>query len=57
MSISKRGFASMSPERRKEVGSLGGKASGGNFKNDPMRASKAGKRSWINRKKKQYEAV
>ncbi len=42
-----KGFASMSPERRKEVASLGGKAQGkhnnaGNFANNPQKAAAAG---------------
>lgn len=41
---SNRGFASMSPDKQKEIASMGGKASSGNFKNDPARASKAGKK-------------
>lgn len=40
----KKGFASMSPERRKEIASKGGKASPSNFKHDPKRASEAGKK-------------
>ncbi len=42
-STSKRGFASMDSDRQREIASKGGKASGGNFKNDPERAAKAGK--------------
>lgn len=41
---SNRGFASMDPAKQKEIASKGGKASGGNFKNDPQRASEAGKK-------------
>lgn len=41
---SKRGFASMDPAKQKEIASRGGKASGGNFRNDPMRASEAGRK-------------
>lgn len=37
-----RGFAAMSPERRREIASKGGSLSGGNFKNDKKRASEAG---------------
>lgn len=44
MASGKQGFASMSPEKRREIASKGGKASGGNFKNDRERASQAGKR-------------
>lgn len=40
---SKRGFASMDPEKQRKIASEGGKASGGNFKNDPKRASEAGR--------------
>ena len=39
---SKRGFASMDSDRQREIASKGGKASGGNFRNDPERAAKAG---------------
>lgn len=41
---SKRGFASMSPDKQREIASKGGKASGGNFKNNPERAREAGKK-------------
>lgn len=41
---SKRGFASMDPEKRREIASKGGRASGGNFKNDPRRAAEAGRK-------------
>jgi uncharacterized protein len=41
---SKRGFASMDEEKQREIASKGGKASGGNFANDPQRASEAGKK-------------
>lgn len=41
---SNRGFASMDEEKRREIASKGGKASGGNFKNDREKASEAGKR-------------
>lgn len=43
-STSKRGFASMDDKKQREIASMGGKASGGNFKNDPERASAAGKK-------------
>lgn len=41
---SNRGFASMDEAKRKEISRKGGKASGGNFKNNPQRASEAGKK-------------
>lgn len=41
---SKRGFASMDKTLQREIASKGGSASGGNFKNDPHRASIAGKK-------------
>jgi len=41
---SKRGFASMDPAKQKRIASEGGKASGGNFKNNPLRASREGKK-------------
>lgn len=40
----KRGFANMDEQKQKEIASEGGKASGGNFKNDPKRASEAGRK-------------
>jgi general stress protein YciG len=41
---SKRGFASMDEDKQREIASKGGKESGGNFKNDPGKASEAGKK-------------
>lgn len=38
------GFASMDAEKQRKIASKGGKASSGNFKNDPKRASEAGKK-------------
>ena len=43
MTNDNRGFASMDPEKQREIASKGGKASGGNFANDPERASEAGR--------------
>ena len=40
---SRRGFAAMGLEQRREIASKGGSASGGNFKNDPRRAAEAGR--------------
>lgn len=40
----RRGFASMDKEKQRQIASKGGKASGGNFKNNPARASAAGKK-------------
>ncbi len=42
-SSKKRGFGAMDPEKRQKIASAGGKASGGNFKNDPERARVAGR--------------
>ena len=39
-----RGFAGMSDRKQRQIASKGGSASGGNFKNDPARASKAGRK-------------
>lgn len=39
-----RGFAAMDEAKQREIASKGGKASGGNFKNDRERASEAGKK-------------
>jgi general stress protein YciG len=43
-STSRRGFAAMDPERQREIASMGGRASGGNFANDPARAAEVGRR-------------
>ena len=39
-----RGFAAMDPAKQREIASLGGRASGGNFKHDSARASLAGRK-------------
>lgn len=44
MASSNRGFAAMDPDKQRKIASAGGSASGGNFKNDPRRASEAGKK-------------
>lgn len=44
MAQSNRGFASMDDAKQREIASEGGQASGGNFANDPERASRAGKK-------------
>lgn len=41
---SNRGFASMDPDKQREIARKGGKASGGNFANDRRKASEAGKK-------------
>src|SRR5215472_16406703 len=41
---SNRGFASMDERKQRDIASKGGQASGGNFKNDPERASEAGRK-------------
>lgn len=41
---SNQGFAGMDKDKQREIASQGGQASGGNFKNDPERASEAGKK-------------
>ena len=41
---SRRGFAAMDPAKQREIASKGGQASGGNFKNNPERASEAGRK-------------
>jgi general stress protein YciG len=43
-STSKRGFAAMDEARQREIASMGGKASGGNFAKDRKKASRAGKK-------------
>ena len=55
--IHKRGFASMTPERRKEVSSKGGKLSGGNFKNNRELARRAGQKGGSVSYKYQYEKL
>jgi len=45
---SNRGFASMDENKQKEIASKGGRASGGNFKNDREKASRAGKKGGQN---------
>lgn len=44
LGTSSRGFASMDERKQREIASKGGQASGGNFANNPERASKAGKK-------------
>lgn len=39
-----RGFAAMDPDKQRAIASKGGKASGGNFRNDPARAAQAGRK-------------
>ncbi|HJQ07964.1 MAG TPA: KGG domain-containing protein [Candidatus Saccharimonadales bacterium] len=51
--ISRRGFGSMSPERRKEVSSKGGKASPNNFKNNPEFAREVARKQRRGKKKDQ----
>jgi len=41
---SNRGFASMDEKKQRDIASKGGRASGGNFKNDPERAAEAGRK-------------
>lgn len=43
-----RGFASMDQAKQQAIASKGGKASGGNFKNNPKRASEAGRKGGRN---------
>ena len=44
MADDNRGFAGMDDQKQKDIASQGGQASGGNFKNDPQRASSEGKK-------------
>lgn len=46
-----RGFASMDAERQREIASMGGRASGGNFARNPARASAAGRKGGRSRKR------
>jgi uncharacterized protein len=41
---SNRGFASMDRQKQREIASKGGRASGGNFRNNPGRAAVAGRK-------------
>jgi uncharacterized protein len=41
---SNRGFASMAEAKQRAIASKGGKASGGNFANNPRRAAEAGRK-------------
>lgn len=41
---SSRGFASMDEQKQRDIASRGGRASGGNFKNNPERAAAAGRK-------------
>ena len=41
---SNRGFASMDEDKQREIASMGGSASGGNFAKDRQKASDAGKK-------------
>jgi general stress protein YciG len=43
-----RGFAGMDKKKQQGIASEGGKASGGNFKNNPQRASEAGQKGGQN---------
>lgn len=52
MAKAKRGFAAMSKEKRQEIASRGGKASGGNFANNRSRAVEAGRRGGLISKRK-----
>jgi uncharacterized protein len=45
---SNRGFASMDENKQREIASMGGHASGGNFAKDRKRASAMGKRGAAN---------
>jgi general stress protein YciG len=44
MADDNRGFRGMSDKKQRDAASKGGSQSGGNFKNDPQRASEAGKK-------------
>jgi general stress protein YciG len=43
----KRGFGSMDPEKQRKIASVGGKVSGGNFKNNPERAADVGRKGGL----------
>ncbi len=49
---SRRGFASMDPDKQRQIASKGGKASGGNFAHNPARAAIAGRKGGQNRTKR-----
>jgi len=44
---SKRGFAAMDEEAQRAIASKGGKASPGNFRNDPEKARRAGRKGGL----------
>lgn len=46
--VKKRGLAALSPERRREIASMGGKKSPANFKHNPERAREAGRKGGSN---------
>ena len=48
MSRGNRGFASMDEDTQRAIASKGGKMSGENFANDPLRASVAGRKAAAN---------
>ena len=48
MATEDRGFASMDKDKQKDIASKGGQESGGNFKNDREKASRAGKKGGSN---------
>lgn len=50
MAKSNRGFASMDPAKQRAIASKGGRASGGNFKNDRAKAAAAGRKGGLARK-------
>jgi len=43
----KRGFAAMDEKAQREIASKGGKASPGNFRNDPEKARQAGRKGGL----------
>jgi len=58
--IHKRGFASLSVKRRREIAAMGGKSqgksnNGGNFANDPKKAREAGRKGGLRSKRKKPE--
>jgi general stress protein YciG len=50
-----RGFAGMDPQRQREIASMGGRVSGGNFANNPNRAAEAGRRGGQTRGQREKE--
>jgi len=56
-SKSNRGFASMDVAKQREIARKGGSMSGGNFKNDREKASRAGKKGGQSSRSRNMSAI